>query len=150
MSQSRWIQHIQTFSCRAQGPKLLTSAGSEYPLTTNGTVRKMYFKNCKGRFFSCKGKKKPHQNAKEELSLLYIIAGFHGFFQRTITPSHTQRQHGGCISVHTDVIFLAAFRKHTIKLCLCSPGPRLLAVCANNVYCPAREKAASRKWRGDR
>lgn len=36
--------------------------------------------------------------------------------------------HSVNISVHTDVIFLAAFCKHTIKLCLYSPGHCLLAV----------------------
>lgn len=140
------LPDLLTRSLRLKQP---TSAGPERPLTTNGMIRKVYFKNGKGRLFSCKGKKKKRK-CKGKLSLLCTITGFHVFFQRTITPSHVQHQHGGCNSVHTDVIFLAAFCKHTITFCLCSPGPRLLPVSANTVYCPAREQAASSKWRGGR
>lgn len=42
------------------------------------------------------------------------------WFQSIITHSHAQCRCCSWISAHTDVIFLAAFCKHTIKLC-CAP-----------------------------
>lgn len=55
-----------------------------------------------------------------QLSSLYLTAVFMVWFQSTMSHSHAQCRCCSCISAHTDVIFLAAFCKHTIKLC-CAP-----------------------------
>lgn len=68
-----------------------------------------HFKTHKGRFFF------PQSYPCCTSQQFFVV-----WFQRTVTHSHARCRCCSCISAHIDVIFLAAFCKHTIKLC-CTP-----------------------------
>lgn len=117
-------------------------------LGIKGVIRKLYFKDPKERIFSQIFPAVHHS----KFSPFF-------FFPEDNNPQPPQCQYDSCISVYTvqnvhfcacDVIFLATFGKHTIKLFLCSPRPHLLVVSANNISCPARDQEASRKCSGGR
>lgn len=91
----------------APEPKQQPSAGPQCPRTPSVTMGSMVLKPTRKDFF---------QSYPRYTSQQFFMV----WFQSIITHSHAQCRCCSWISAHTDVIFLAAFCKHTIKLC-CAP-----------------------------